>query len=32
VGLMILFRVHHMIEAWLIGVLPYWLQDLSIIF
>ena len=32
VGLMILFRLHHMIEAWLIGVLPYWLQDLSIVF
>lgn len=32
VGLMILFRVHHMIEAWLVGVLPYWFQDLSIAF
>jgi cytochrome c-type biogenesis protein len=29
-GLMILFRVHHMIEAWLITVLPYWLQDFSV--
>jgi cytochrome c biogenesis protein CcdA len=32
VGLMLLFRIHHVIEAWLITVLPYWLQDLSIIF
>jgi cytochrome c-type biogenesis protein len=30
VGLMILFRVHHMIQTWLIGVLPYWLQDFSV--
>jgi cytochrome c-type biogenesis protein len=30
VGLMILFRIHHAIEAWLLTVLPYWLQDLSI--
>ena len=30
VGLMILFGVHHMIEGWLIGVLPYWLQDFSV--
>ncbi|MFM2391690.1 MAG: cytochrome c biosis protein [Pseudomonadota bacterium] len=30
VGLMLLFRVHHMIEAWLITVLPYWLQDFSV--
>ena len=32
VGLMLLFRIQHVIEAWLIGVLPYWLQDLSIVF
>jgi cytochrome c biogenesis protein CcdA len=32
VGLMLLFRVHHIIEAWLITVLPYWLQDMSIAF
>lgn len=30
VGLMILFRIHHLIEAWLIGILPVWLQDLSV--
>ncbi len=30
VGLMILLGVHHMIEAWAVRVLPYWLQDLSI--
>jgi cytochrome c-type biogenesis protein len=30
VGLMLLFRVHHMIEAWLLTVLPYWLQDFSV--
>jgi cytochrome c-type biogenesis protein len=30
VGLMILFRIHHMIQTWLINVLPYWLQDFSI--
>lgn len=32
VGLMILFKVHYMIEAWLVEVLPYWFQDLSIRF
>lgn len=30
VGLMILFGIHHYIEAWLVEVLPYWLQDLSV--
>jgi cytochrome c-type biogenesis protein len=30
VGLMLLFRVHHTIQAWLITVLPYWLQDFSV--
>ncbi len=30
VGLMLVFKVHHMIEAWAIEVLPYWLQDLSV--
>lgn len=29
VGLMILFKIHHAIDAWLISVLPYWFQDLS---
>jgi cytochrome c-type biogenesis protein len=32
VGLMLLFRVHHMIQTWLINVLPYWLQDFSVSF
>ncbi len=30
VGLSVLFGLHHMIEAWLVQVLPYWLQDLSV--
>ena len=30
VGLMLLFNVHHMIEAWLISVMPPWLLDLSV--
>lgn len=30
VGLAILFRIHHMIEAWAIQTLPTWLIDLSI--
>lgn len=30
VGLALLFNLHHMIEAWLIGVLPAWLIDLSV--
>lgn len=30
VGLMILFRINHMIDAWLLGVLPAWLVDLSV--
>ena len=30
VGVMILFRVHHMIEAWALEVLPYWLTDFSV--
>ena len=30
VGLMILFKIHHFIEAVAIDVLPYWLQDLSV--
>ena len=30
VGAMLLFKVHHMIEAWAVRVLPYWLQDLSV--
>lgn len=30
VGAAILFGLHHVIEAWLVQVLPYWLQDLSV--
>lgn len=30
VGLMLLLGVNHIIEAWLVQVLPYWLQDLSV--
>ena len=30
VGLLIFFRLHHVIEAWLTDVLPFWLQDFSV--
>lgn len=30
VGLAILFRLHHVIEAWALDVLPYWLTDFSV--
>ncbi|MFC2968398.1 cytochrome c biogenesis CcdA family protein [Acidimangrovimonas pyrenivorans] len=30
VGLMLFFQLHHVIEGWLLSVLPYWLQDLSV--
>ena len=30
VGVMIMLGVHHMIEAWAVRNLPYWLQDLSV--
>ena len=30
VGLMILFRVHHMLEFWALQILPAWLIDLSV--
>lgn len=32
VGLMIFFKLHYFIEAWLIDFLPIWLQDLSVKF
>ncbi len=32
VGIMIFFKFHHVIEGWLVQVLPYWFQDLSIAF
>ncbi|WP_167644478.1 cytochrome c biogenesis CcdA family protein [Mameliella alba] len=30
VGLALFFNLHHLVEAWLIGVLPPWLIDLSV--
>lgn len=30
VGLMILTQFHHVIEAWLLDIMPVWLQDLSV--
>jgi len=30
VGLILFFNLHHIVEAWLVRVLPFWLQDLSI--
>ncbi|MEO1493488.1 MAG: cytochrome c biogenesis CcdA family protein [Pseudomonadota bacterium] len=32
VGLMLLFKVHYMVEAWALDVMPIWLQDLSVMF
>jgi cytochrome c biogenesis protein CcdA len=32
VGLMLIFKIHHMIEAWMLTIMPYWLQDLSVMF
>lgn len=31
VGTMLFFKVHHMLEGWLVSIMPYWLQDLSVI-
>jgi cytochrome c biogenesis protein CcdA len=30
VGAMLLFQVHHVIEGWLLDIMPIWLQDLSV--
>lgn len=30
VGLMLFFKLHHVIEAWALDVMPIWLQDLSV--
>lgn len=30
VGLMLAFKFHHVIEAWALDTLPYWLTDLSV--
>lgn len=32
IGLVIFFKIHHLIEGWLVMVLPDWFQDLSIKF
>ena len=32
VGLMLFFQIHHIIEGWLLDVMPIWLQDLSVMF
>jgi cytochrome c-type biogenesis protein len=32
VGLMLLTKTHHRIESWLLEIMPYWLQDLSVVF
>lgn len=31
VGLMLYFKIHHIIDAWALEVMPIWLQDLSVI-
>ncbi|GFE49674.1 cytochrome C biogenesis protein CcdA [Roseobacter cerasinus] len=30
VGAMLFFQVHHVIEGWLLDIMPIWLQDLSV--
>lgn len=30
VGTLLYFKVHHLIEGWLLSVMPIWLQDLSV--
>ncbi|MEM8876678.1 MAG: cytochrome c biogenesis CcdA family protein [Pseudomonadota bacterium] len=32
VGMMLLFRIHHVLEGWLLNIMPVWLQDLSVTF
>jgi cytochrome c-type biogenesis protein len=32
VGFLLLLKVHHMIEGWLLNIMPIWLQDLSVAF
>lgn len=32
IGVMLLFRLHHAAEAWLLSILPAWLTDLSVTF
>jgi cytochrome c-type biogenesis protein len=31
VGAVLFFKIHHVIEGWLLDVMPYWLQDLSVV-
>lgn len=31
VGLMLFFKLHYVIESWLLDIMPIWLQDLSVI-
>lgn len=31
-GLFLFFQLHHVVEAWAVEALPYWLQDLSVRF
>ncbi len=30
VGAMLVFKIHHMLEAWALQIMPIWLQDLSV--
>ena len=30
VGLMLFFQLHHVLEGWLLDILPIWLQDVSV--
>ncbi|MEO0543566.1 MAG: cytochrome c biogenesis CcdA family protein [Pseudomonadota bacterium] len=32
IGLMLFFQIHHVIEGWLLTIMPIWLQDLSVMF
>ena len=32
VGLALIFKLHHVAEAWALHLMPYWLQDLSVMF
>lgn len=32
VGCALFFKLHHVLEGWLLSIMPYWLQDLSVAF
>jgi len=32
IGTMLFFQVHHVLEGWLLNIMPIWLQDLSVMF